>query len=277
MTVQKRSSSCGQLPNRQAQQEEVMQEKSQCVLAIKANRLIEANYRLSLTEQRIIFALCSKISPEDRDFQPYTFRVPEFMELAGIQDKSKYSVIPSVCARLMKRVLTITEGKSVLVISWISSARHETGSGEVILSFDPNLKPYLLQLKAEFTRLTGRDFLKLRSCYAQRIYELLKQYEGLGQRKFSLADLRKKLGIQDSEYKLYADFKRKVILVAQRQLQRDTSIAFDFEEIKESRKVAALLFTIRTNSQQGKESRSASGRVAKGELKSMKKLTRGKK
>ena len=65
-----------------------------------------------------------------------------------------------------------------------------------------------------------RNILKLTSVYSIRIYELLKQYEGMidesklshTKRKFSIDELKKVLGIEDGEYQLYGHFKNKIIL-----------------------------------------------------------------
>jgi plasmid replication initiation protein len=216
-------------------------------LVVKSNCLIEANYRLNLTEQRVIFTLCSKIKTIDENFQEYKFKVSDFMSLIEIKDKSKYDVIPKVCGNLMKRVLRIIDDKKILIVSWLSSAEYIKGSGEVILSFDPKLKPYLLQLKSDFTKLDAREFYQLRSFYAQRIYELLKQYEKIGERIFRIDELRKILGILDTEYKKYNDFKRNVIFVSQKELKSYTNIEFDFEEVKEGRKIVAIKFKISKN------------------------------
>lgn len=68
--------------------------------------------------------------------------------------------------------------------------------------------------RAAFTNLWG-----LSSIYSVRMYELLKQYEKIGKRWFKLEDLRLILGMNQGEYPLYANFKQKVILKAQRDLE----------------------------------------------------------
>jgi plasmid replication initiation protein len=218
-------------------------------LVVKSNKLIEANYRLSTTEQRIIFSLCQNINRSDGDFKEYVFKISDFLELINVKDKSKYSTIPKICSDLMKRTIKIEDEKEILVVSWLSSAKYRKGNGEVILRFDPNLKPYLLQLKGNFTKLDPKEFYQLRSSYAQRMYELLKEYENIGKITYQIQDLRRKLGILDKEYKLYGDFRRKVIEVAQEELKQSTLISFDFEPIKVGKKVDSLRFNIFSSEQ----------------------------
>ncbi|MBF0556161.1 MAG: RepB family plasmid replication initiator protein, partial [Nitrospirae bacterium] len=77
-----------------------------------------------------------------------------------------------------------------------------------------------------------------------RLYELLIQYWRLGERRFEVEELRKILGITDSEYPLYANFKQRVILTAQAELAKSTDLSFTFKEIKTGRKVTGIEFTI---------------------------------
>jgi len=51
----------------------------------------------------------------------------------------------------------------------------------------------------------------------------------------------------ETRYNAYADFKRNVILLAQKELKSKTDICFDFEEIKKRRRVYAIRFTIYKN------------------------------
>ncbi|SEH31209.1 RepB family plasmid replication initiator protein [Magnetospirillum fulvum] len=50
--------------------------------------------------------------------------------------------------------------------------------------------PYLLDLKKNFTTVALKYAIGMKSTYAIRIYELLKQYAGIGSRLVSLAELR---------------------------------------------------------------------------------------
>jgi hypothetical protein len=89
--------------------------------------------------------------------------------------------------------------------------------------------------------------LPLQSSYSIRIYELLKQYEKLRERSFQLSELREKLGIEDTEYSLYGNFKQRVLLQAQKELVKITDITFEFKEKKLGRRVVGVLFFIRSN------------------------------
>jgi len=213
----------------------------------KANALIEARYKLTLQEQRLILAYISLLSPEDEDFPTVEIRVKDLIQLLELEDHDYYDKIKETLEKLRSRVLKIRKPDGYLITGWISSAEYFDKEGKIELTLDPKLKPYLLKLREAFTTYTLRNILKLRSSYAIRLYELLKQYQGIGRRRVTIEELRRLLGIEPHEYAKYNDFKRRVILQAQRELKEKTDIYFDFREIKRGRKVVELEFTILEN------------------------------
>ena len=201
-------------------------------LIVKSNRLIEASYRLTTQEQRLILMMSSMIKPDDQDFHTYQIAIKDFNRIIGIKSKDSYNKTKEVTKKLLTRVLNIKSEKSILQISWLSSAEYFKGKGYVELSFDPKLKPYLLQLKKFFTQYQLKDVVRLKRANSVRVYELLKQYEKVGKRAFDLMELRETLGLQPHEYKLYGHFKSRVLLPAQKELAQKTDIQFDFKEKK---------------------------------------------
>lgn len=222
-------------------------------LVVQSNSLIEASYKLTLREKRLILILTSKVEKNDEDFKKYDFSVSELAALFEIKDDSYYTQVQKITKELMSKVLIIKEDKGLLFINWLSSAKYEVGN--VSLEFSPRLKPYLLSLKKQFTSYTLKNIVQFKSVYSIRIYELLKQYVNTEQkeRTIEVEDLRNKLGITEynqqgkiikKKLKNYADLKRKVILQAQKELINKADIAFFFEEIKKGRKVVAIKFLI---------------------------------
>ncbi len=214
------------------------------LLVTKSNGLIEASYKLTTNEQRIILMLAAKVQPEDKEFTRYRIEVDEFVTLLGLKNKGVHNDIQEIIKGLMKKTFGIKKEKSLLYLHWLASAEYFVGQGYMELEFSPKLKPYLLQLKERFTTYRLYDVMQLRSVYSIRIYELLKQYAQIGTRFFDLADLKFILGIEKNEYERYGHFKSKVLKVAQKELAEKTDISFDFEEIKSGRKVAKINFII---------------------------------
>jgi len=211
----------------------------------KSNALVEGHYRLTLIQQKIVLTMASLVQPDDEDFKLYRLNVGHFAEILGGNNHDYREMVASI-HHLMEKVITIfIDGKEFLKTHWIRKARGLiTGGSYVDVSFDPDLKPFFLHLKEQFTTYKLKNVMQLKSSYSIRIYELLKQYQGIGKRSVTIDSLRKMLGIMSKEYRLYGDFKRKVILVAHREINEKTDILFEFKEIKLSRKVNELEFII---------------------------------
>lgn len=220
-------------------------------LVTKSNNLVEARYHFSIWETRVFTKLVSLIQPGDEDFKKYKLQIKDLVSFFGVNDNDAYAKIKAVPDSLLKKVVTIpyTENgeERFLKTGLIAQASiPKKKEGYIELSFHPDLKPYLLQLKRTFLSYDIRNVLKISSVYSIRIYELLKQYEKIGYREFDIDTLKVILGVSD-KYKLYGHFKSRIILKAQEDLKLHTDIYFTFSEIKSGRKVVALLFEIKKN------------------------------
>ncbi len=211
-------------------------------LAIQSNALIHARYEMTAIQKKILLMLISKIQPDDIDFKPYRIRVKDFLELADLKSTQIYSKLKSATEGLLSKVFYIKKPTGVLQITIISSAEYFEGRGLMELCFDPKLKPYLLQLKEQFTIMPLKQVLSLRSVYSIRIYEMLQQFKSTGFFITKVDDLKYKLGLEN-KYKSYNLFKRNVILQAQKELS-NTDMAFTFEEIKQSRRIDKIKFRL---------------------------------
>lgn len=214
------------------------------LIVTQSNQLVEARYNLPLAEQRLILTMISRIQPDDEDFKPYCISVGELAEFLGVDKSSAYRECKKTTENLLKRVVNIEEADGLLQVGWVSSAKYIDGSGMVNLSFDPMLKPYLLQLKGNFTSSKLEMLLSFKSQYTIRFYTLLKQYEKLKGREIDLEKLRELLGLRKEQYLLYADFRRYILLSVQKELTLKADLSFEYEEIKYGRKVGAIRFFI---------------------------------
>jgi len=216
-------------------------------LIVKSNYIVEASYKLTLGEQRVIYVLASMIRSDDKEFKNYRLSVKEFIEILGTKSNNMYAQVARYVEGLRDRDLTIIKEKSILKTKWLSSAEYFIDDGFVELCFDPKLKPYLLMLKERFTKLSVEQMVSFSSQYSGRIYEFLKQYEKIGERIFRIEDLRSLLGIGFDEYKQYGLLKQRILNKAKKEINFDSDLKMDFEEIKKGRKVESIRFIIKTN------------------------------
>ena len=224
-----------------------MRELSEKFLVVQSNKLIEARYRLSTNEQKIMRILIATIEKGDKDFQEYTFSVKKLQEFLGVNTNAIYKVIDNTTDNLLGRVLRFEhDGGDWIKTSWLSSVEYRNGEGVVIMCFDPKLKPLLLQLKSHFTKYELGNILRLKSRYAIRIYEIGKQVVNLGNGEvvFDLADLRSRFELKPTEYPLFQNFRARILEPARREINEKTDLHYEWQRLRGGRggKVHAIRF-----------------------------------
>ena len=223
----------------------------------KSNKLIEARYRLSVWEQRLILTLLINISKQDEDFKRYRIRVADFASQWQLEsDNSLYEKVHEAADSLVGRTLQISDDPTISkTVSWLAYVEYVRGSGVVELEFHNALKPYLLQLKKHYTEYQLEHVVNFKNQYTIRIYELLKmevfRYKSIGKfsKDFKYEDLRVLLAISKKEYLLFGDFKKRIIAPSVDEISTHTDL--EITEVrygKTGRKVTDITFcvTIRT-------------------------------
>lgn len=216
-------------------------------LVTKSNRLVEARYKLSLVEQKIIYAIISMIQPNDESFFTYRIKILDLAKICGFNTKTVYKQLEEVTRTLRSRVLTIKKVNSILQTGWISSAEYFETEGIVEFCLDWKLEPYLLQLKGEFTKMKMSELMSFKSQYTGRIYELAYQYKPIGQRKMSIEELREYLSLEEKEYILFGHLKAKIIEPAIKEINKNTSLLLSYTVVKTGRKITGIIFSIKSN------------------------------
>ena len=217
---------------------------------VKANAIIEAKYQLSVREQKLFLYMVSMVRRDDEKFKTYKVAIKDLQSVINPKETkwgAIYSDFREILISLKSKVLVIQEDDREIILNWVNDVTAIMGSGEIHFNFSESLRPYLLRLKEKFTEYDYHNVIQIKSSYSIRIYELLKQYELIRRRKFKVDELRSILGIEKGKYSNYADFKRKIILTAQKELENKTDIYFTFKERKKGRKVDELEFLIYKN------------------------------
>ena len=119
-------------------------------------------------------------------------------------------------------------------------------NGNLKLKINRELKPFYLSLDW-YTKYQLKNIMQFKSTYSFRLYELLKQYENIGNRLITIDNLRIVLDIDKKYYPKYANLKQKVVNVVLKEINNNTDLHIEIEELKEVRKVIAIKFNIKQN------------------------------
>ena len=220
---------------------------------VKANELIQkSRFELSSQEQKVILCLISKIKPNDKEFQEYEFEINEFCKLCGIETNNgkNYKNIKDTIKKLSDKSLWITlDAGTEVLLRWVNTAKIDKRSGVIKLGLHEIMKPYLLELKARFTQYELINTLTMRSQYSIRLYELLKSHEYKGKWLVEIDKLKRLLSAEN--YKLYANFKQKVLGIAMREINDLSDIDVEYEALKVGRKFTEIEFKIKPKGSEG--------------------------
>ena len=227
-------------------------EQARSVEIVKSNDLIAARHGLSVTEQKIILYLISKIQKEDKEFQWYDFRISEFCMIIGIDTGgANYRKLKKTIMDLRNRSWwqQLPDGRLV-TMSWVDKAMIEPHKGTIRIRLDDDLKPYLLQLQNNFTKYYFINCLSLKSKHSLRLYEYVSMihYHSLEPyiKQLSLAELYDLFGIEpdQSSYANWKDFKRRVLDPAVTEVSYKSNKTVTYETVHTGRKIVAVRFLI---------------------------------
>ena len=220
-------------------------------LVVKSNRLIEASYRLSLAEQRIILMAITEVRKSSKNFNAEDFievRAVEFANLFDTDVKNSYIQLQDAAKSLFSRYVVLREtdpitGKqSVLEARWVSAVQYVAGAGLIRIQFSGVVVPLVTRLETNFTSYAISSISKMTSTYAIRLYELLLQWGSMGHREVAIDWLKSALQVA-SDYPRLSDFKRRVVDVAVSQINDYSDLAVSYDQRKSGKTVTHLIFS----------------------------------
>jgi plasmid replication initiation protein len=220
----------------------------------KSNTLIQASYKLSLNEQRLLLLCVAQLDgrkplPKDNLF---SVNAVDFGQTFGIDDKSSYAALEEAAGSLYQRDIKVHDGKVRHRFRWVYHVQYHDGEGRVSLAFSPTVAPYLTMLHKQFTSYRLEQVASLRSIYSIRLYEMLMQFKSTGHLSVGLADFKEWLELGE-QYPRFVDLKRRVIAPAVIELQAKSRLSIVWKAHRKGRSVDRLEFAFNECSSNGAE------------------------
>ncbi|NJN35087.1 MAG: replication initiation protein [Saprospiraceae bacterium] len=225
-------------------------------LIVTSNDLILAKYNFSLWQKRVFNYFVSQIDKDATEFSTQRVYISDLIRFFNAGDgREVYEIITNVPKQLYNLSIKIPYvsdegyqrfGEMRIITRYTKPEDRESGNAYIEFKFNDDLKPHLLELKRRFLKYDLHNIVGLQSTHSIRMFEILKSYEYLGAVTLEVEQLKTVLELGD-KYKLYADFRRYVIDKAQEDLTKFCDITFDYEEIKQSRRVSEIRFMIKKN------------------------------
>lgn len=210
---------------------------------VKSNDLINARYDWTVLQQRMILLMISQLNPSDEDFGTQRIDVSELVDRSGLSSKAYYERAAEAASVLLdQKIFVRTESgrwRGYNLLSFV-----EPNPGYIRARFNPDMRPFLLQLKRRFTRYMLGHVLRFQSPYSVRIYEMAMQFQDIGHRTVGVDDLREVLDVAE-KYPRFYDFKRRILDQAVKEIARYTDHVVTYDVLKRGRTPTAVRLHVR--------------------------------
>jgi|JI9StandDraft_2_1071091.scaffolds.fasta_scaffold19747_2 plasmid replication initiation protein len=215
------------------------------LVVYKSNWLVEAAYKTTLNEQRLILAMIAKVDPKKELPKTFTLSVEEFLTcFPSIGEKNAARELKKAAESLWDRTIIVKDPKRKHWFRWIQE-RAEYKDGTVEIMFSNQIVPYLTNLRENFTRYQLSKVSHLKSNYSIRLFELLRQFEFKKERIVSLEELRIMLQIEN-KYQEFRDLNKWVLKPAINELNKKTQYSIMIHPLKKLRRVTHIQFYFST-------------------------------
>jgi len=213
---------------------------------VKGNALLEAAYKMTLQEKRLLLLAISKIDSRKPIPEPIRIYAHEFAQAYNLPGKWAYEAIKEATESLYHCTIKIPEvaNSPEDEYRWIWRKSTTKYDGFVELYFTPVVAPYLSELTGDFTRYKLMRVANLTSVHSVRLFEMFMRYEveGFGYWIVKLDDFRERLGLGKA-YERMSNLRTRVLDPVKNELPEKANMVMDYEIIKKGRVPDRLKFT----------------------------------
>jgi plasmid replication initiation protein len=230
-----------------------MSELFETAIVEKRNVLNELrSNNMTVQELRFFSIYLSKINPWNISTRVVRFSIDDFRRIMGFGKLNIGQLRASTDSLLCKLVHVPDEdGRGMRTFQLFKECHLFQDDDKWYVEIDAHDKalPLLFDFKNQYFKYELWNALRLKSPNQVRMYEILKQYENLGKREISVKELKSLLGINESEYSYWQNFKVRVLDSCQDALNENTDICYTYERGKTGKggKWLSIIFHISKN------------------------------
>lgn len=212
----------------------------------KSNELVEAGYRLSLAEQRMIILSLGQIDSRDLTQKKVTLYAKDYAKEWGVSEVNAMREIKQATSRLFDRYITLKNADETTKFRWIQSiAKYHKGEARISFTFSDDILPFLFELdfKLGVTKYELLSVSGFSSVYSFRLYELAIKLLGMRNQVIDLDEIRRILQLEN-KYPEYKEFNKFVLKPSLSDINEKSDLLLNIEPVKRGRKIVALEFQI---------------------------------
>ena len=222
-------------------------------LVVKTNRLNQAFQVLSLAEFHIVQLAIVDARDTGTGLttdMPLRIDALRYADVFGTTRQNAYMRMKEAEETLFNRRFSFFDEDGKLVKSrWISQVKYLDNEGAIEIVFTPAVVQGISRIngvKEFFTQYLLSQTAQLKSVYSSRLYELLIQWRSTGKTPIiNLEDFRAQLGVEENQYKLMSDLKKRVLDLAINDINEKTDIKVNYQQHKKGRSISGFSFTFK--------------------------------
>lgn len=235
----------------------------------QSNNMFMYETNLSLNENKIVYGIIAQILSCDKEIPWYTINTANLCRLCGFDTHSISRIMKDIsreiCTKVfyIKRINLISEEgertQQDVFVHWIDAFSYNDETKEWTIHINELMKPFLLNLKQNFTSETFSAFVKYRTLLGFRFHGVFTKEFDKRTCKFSaqqkldyemkvvcsLEQLKIWAQVTD-KYPLYSNFKQRVLLPAIAEVNYLKYFHVKIDEIKDvgSRRICKVIFIV---------------------------------
>lgn len=212
------------------------------LIIYKDNYLIEASYKLTLDEQRLMLYCIGKLNPVN-PIQKQEIVIEDFANHFRLDKNSAYKQVKKAIESIYNRSIKVKDPRQEKEFRWIQEKVYIDKKGIAIIEFSNAIMPYLCQLENQFTKYQLKYISNFKSVYSIRVYELLTQFRTIKNRTILVSELRDLLNLND-KFLSWKDLRRSVIDKSINEINSKSDLRVEYVPIKKGRSFFAVEFLI---------------------------------
>lgn len=224
-------------------------ETSEALQVRQHNAITTARYDYTACQLDLLFFLLSKLRREDAPNQEYQIHMNEVVAMTGRE--WHYKQLKEATESMGSRMFEVENKEAYLQLWMFQKVEYVKGQGYLRIRLSEDIRPYLFELKNNFTSFQLFSALKISSKYAKRIYQLASQWKDIGETKtYDLEEFKFMLMIKDAkgkepeQFQRISDLKAKVLDIAVRQINENTELKIGYTLLKKGRSFHAIRFYV---------------------------------
>ena len=245
-------------------------ERSICYVT-QANDMFEYKTDLTLNENKIVFAIIAQILKYDKEIPWYRINTVDLCKLCKFDGHNSHRLLDEIAREICQKVFYIRdvpfqtvdgeEERENIYVHWIDGFSYDPEANEWTIHLSDLMKPFILNLKRNFTSEAFSAFAEHRTLLGFRLHGFFAKEFDLKTSRFSAKqkidyemticitlDRLREWAQTKEKYKKYNDFKCHILTPAVEELNILKYFSVYMSEVKGgkvNKKVEKIIFTVK--------------------------------